>query len=561
MKKLSILVSVLLVLALANCGGGAEEGAVNGGGEEEEEEAGGIGKIQGTVKDSGGNPIADATVSVAGASLSATTNLVGLFEIEGVTASDRVVLTAAASGYLSGAKTVAVTADQSAYAAIMLLDPGATKTITAGSGGTVTDTTSGAELTIDSGTMAMIVKSTGANGKTIITKSPVSGDVDVSVANLPPSSDAFPGFEAVSTIDSQEVSRLESFGAISCVVEQDGAEIDAEFTGTASVPIPSDHVSDAPDAIDFWAFNETSGLWEKTGTGTKTVCSGSPCYSGQVTHCSSWNADIEIESTCVHGTVVDENGAAVPNVEVVCTGKTYNGQDYATTDSNGEFDCYVKLSSTGEQFYAYARGISGNGPYSGPLNAPTVQLAPPNCEDIDSLRFDGETEELDWSQFTMLTWISASWYLEDLNLDLHITGPNGAHVYYGSLGSLVAEPYLLLSGDVGCDPPSGACMPGTTEEAWGYYGLPAGTYDVYVHRRDGSALPPVDENQIDVDAVVMNYSEFESSGENYNTEWYDYEYTYTTTDPGTNNVWHALQITVSSDGAVSMSVIDEYLTW
>jgi hypothetical protein len=544
MKK-GILAVIMAAAAMGfvACGGGGGAAAT--------------GTIQGMVMDAFGQPVAAATVTVVGTSLSATTDLAGLFQIENVTAADRTTLRASAATYINSNKNVTVIAGQTTFASLTLLAPGASQTLDASAGGTVTDNITGASININPGSLAMVIKSTDANGKTVVTKTPLTGEIDVEVADLPPTSDAFPTFEAESTTDPDEVSMLESFGAMTCAVKQNDVAVSAEFTGTCSVPIPADLVADAPDTIDFWAFNETTGLWEKTGTGTKGDCNGSPCYSGACTHCSNWNADIEIESTCVCVLVVDEEGNPVSGVEVVFAGSTYAGNDRAITDSNGKACGFVKYNATTpEQYYVYATGASGRGPMVGPLDVSATRQTPPDCDDAGTVRYDGEGT-IDWTRLSKLTYIYGMWEQEDLNLDLHVTAPAGYHIYFDSVGSLVELPYLMLMNDAGCTPASGTCFPGSDEEVRGYYGLPSGTYNVYIHRRDGSTLPAPAEDEITVFVFILDFEAAQAGGDM--TDYFVYQYTSTTTDPAAGqNAWHAFTIVVSETGTITITPVNTY---
>lgn len=521
-----LLWTVLLVIGLlAACGGGGSGGGNGNGGT-------GTSTIQGAIQGAQGGPVASATVSVVGGGLSAAADQAGFFQIAGVPVEDRTVFKATSSGYLDSWKVMTVVKDQTTYITIALLEAGATATIDSALGGTVTDASTGASLTIDPGTLT------------------VSGEVEVAIASLSPTGDAFPGFEAASTANAGEVSALESFGAVACAIRQNGAAVAADFTGTATIPLPSDRASSAPDTIDFWALNETTGLWERVGTGTKTTCSGAPCYRGAITHCSDWNAGREFEETFVHGTVRDASGNPVAGVCVFCAGSTYFGSDMAVTDSNGKFDCFVKYEAGGGvQFIVYARGAAGDGAAVGPFDAPTTQLAPASAQDIGDVLYAGTTT-VDPAQERVSTDIWADWaqgcaaYGEDgkcalyLDVDLYVSCP-AYLIHKDTPGSLVDYPYLLLTYDGDAGGPYGAFVRG-------YYNLPDGTYTVQLRASNGSFEAG---QYLYVDTQIWNHNtQTGAQGE-------------TSVDvpaAGSYTTWDALEVHAWGDGVYDVETINAF---
>lgn len=531
--KLTLATIFLATCFLLSCGGSGGE-TDNGDGDS------GTGTIQGTVQDSNRRAVTSATVVVVGKDLSAITNEAGLFQIASIPVEDRILFKASSSGYLDSFKTLAVVKDQTTYITVDLPEAGATATVSAATGGTVTDADIGASISIDPGTLT------------------VSGSVQVGVANLSPTGDAFPGFEAVSTENADEVSALESYGAISCAIWQDGEAVDAEFTGTATIPIPSDSVDNAPDTVNFWAFNETTGLWESAGTGTKTACGDTYCYSGAITHCSNWTAGSEFGKTYVRGTVRNGSGSAVAGVMVVCSGLTYFGSGFTVTDASGEFTCFVKHDPNGGvQFYVYARGASGDGVSVGPLDAPTNQYTPSTAVDIGEVQYTGQPT-VDFLQLEVTTSIWADWtgeidrdedgrWDELLDLDLIVKCPNGYTVYNDvfRMGSLVEPPYLLLKYDGDENGPLYA-------EVNGYYDLPVGSYEVYLYVHTGESLVLFDNVFMYAEANIWNH--LTQTGANDSTS---------TDESGVgveDNAWHALTINVESGGLYSVTTVNQFLT-
>jgi hypothetical protein len=110
-----------------------------------------------------------------------------------------------------------------------------------------------------------------------------------------------------------------------------GDELTIDGSTKITYPIPSDMISNAPDNIPLWHFDESDGIWKEEGFATKVGSN----YEGFVTHFSNWNFDVPGLEAGAEGRVVDCKGNPVANVLVEV------GQQSTSTNSNGEFDIFV----------------------------------------------------------------------------------------------------------------------------------------------------------------------------------------------------------------------------
>ncbi len=98
-------------------------------------------------------------------------------------------------------------------------------------------------------------------------------------------------------ISDGKIVRLESVGAVDVQIRDKAhPEIKYNLVPTAnaelSIPMLAAHASKAPDKISFWDYNDSTGTWEKIGSGTKTGM-----YFKGITHkFSVLNADFELNN-------------------------------------------------------------------------------------------------------------------------------------------------------------------------------------------------------------------------------------------------------------------------
>jgi uncharacterized protein (TIGR02145 family) len=132
-------------------------------------------------------------------------------------------------------------------------------------------------------------------------------------------------------------------------------------TATLRFVIPQSMLSEAPQTIDWWSFDEMQGIWKHEGIAQRQ---GS-FYIGQAPHFSWWNCDRPEEFNDLLGTVNASNGSPISDALVNVVTQTM-GSGVSYTNSNGEFSgrvpknqqltikTYLTCSSTSDWALAYS---------------------------------------------------------------------------------------------------------------------------------------------------------------------------------------------------------------
>lgn len=176
-----------------------------------------------------------------------------------------------------------------------------------------------------------------------------TGNLTAEITIIDPSVDPslMPGnYETINT-ETGEVSKIESFGAISVQFSDSANNQYNLATGqTAVIKIPATG-DNPPDSIPLYYFDRDSGFWVEEGTATLSNDeNGNSYYEGNVSHFTTWNADIIYDSIQIQSCVVDANGNGTPNAQVTTQGVDYLGQSWARTDVNGSFSIAAKKNAT-----------------------------------------------------------------------------------------------------------------------------------------------------------------------------------------------------------------------
>jgi len=339
--------------------------------------------VFGVVTDASGSPVAGATVNVGGAV--AATDASGAFAVAAIPGDT--IVRVDAEGYLPAIRPAVVTAEATSAVDVRLLERAAPVTLDATVGGRV-DGARGAAVDVPAGAL---VDPSGAA---------VTGTVMVYVTPIDPSDDvellAAPGDFRGRSAASAEV-QIESFGMMDVTIEaEDGTELDVASgaTLTLSIPAPAD-ASDLPDEVPAWSFDEDAGVWVEEGTLTLDADAG--VYVGEVPHLSFWNADREIDVTCISGTVVDDaDGQPLAGTSVSGRGMDYFGYESTHTDAEGRFAVLVRTSS---RVLVTASHEAGGGTQREAMSGDTVvglNVTPddPGCVDVGELRVQRGVVEL-----------------------------------------------------------------------------------------------------------------------------------------------------------------------
>lgn len=366
--------------------------------------------IQGSVlSGSSGNPISGASVDFTGASL--TTDAQGLFSQANSAAIPRLVIQAAAANFepLYGVTEVLGTVPS---VSILRLTPyGTTSSLTVASGGTISDTASGASVIVPAA--ALLSSGGGA--------APASVDLRVSPVNVGSDSSLLSGdyTEAGNTL-------LQSFGAVVVTPSVD-VEVITGQTITLRVPV-STRSATTPASATAYYFEVATGRWVADGTAT-LVTGATPYYEVAATRFAQWMVGSAVNSPItVSGCVVDDSGAPAVNVRMSGDGVSYSSVDSGTTDVAGRFtvralpNSQIAVQGRRGAFLTNARSVS--------VGAVPVTFT--NCLTIPTTN----------AATMRLTWGSSP-----SDIDSHLRTPGGTHVYYVNQGSLAGEPYASLDVD------------------------------------------------------------------------------------------------------------------
>jgi len=97
-----------------------------------------------------------------------------------------------------------------------------------------------------------------------------------------------------------------------------------------NLPIPVELLSEAPETIPLWYFNETVGKWVEEGDAILE----DGRYKGNVKHFSFWNCDIPVEYTTLCLSFKDERGTPIIGMEVFIKSGNF-GIGSGITDADG----------------------------------------------------------------------------------------------------------------------------------------------------------------------------------------------------------------------------------
>jgi len=174
------------------------------------------------------------------------------------------------------------------------------------------------------------------------------GDVTAQLTIIDPSIDIsiMPG--DMLTLSNDLLTPIESFGAINVVFKDEaGNKLNLKSGQTATINIPvASNIASAPATMPLYYYDELAGLWVKEGQATLITTNGQRFYQGNVTHFTTWNADIVYQTVTITGCVTDSDSVPIANAILRSAGRSYNGTSSATSDSNGLFSITGRYQSS-----------------------------------------------------------------------------------------------------------------------------------------------------------------------------------------------------------------------
>ncbi|MBU1169339.1 MAG: hypothetical protein KKD44_07220 [Proteobacteria bacterium] len=368
------------------------------------------GSITGTVIDfSNGNAVSNARIIVG--SKEASSNTSGEFSITGITFDDHITVNIEADGYLEGSQITLLSLDSLDAQVLVKLIP---ITYTGTFDPAVAQT-----LTVPGSPAAVILDAGAING---------TGTVTVDITVIDPTSDPgiMPGdFSAINTLGGDDI--IESFGAIGVTfTDEDGLELNltSGSTATIRIPVAKQPGVTAPTTIPLYYYDTDLGKWIEEGTATLSL--DETYYEGTVTHFTTWNADLPLETVTITGCVIDlaQNPVAYATIEL--RGKDYTGSSWATSDSAGNFSIKAKLNAV-SIIYATSSGVPTN----------TMEINTAESTELPSC--------LLLADITMQ--IKLTWGENPSDLDSHMLLPDDTHIYYSEKGDVTQSPFIGLDVD------------------------------------------------------------------------------------------------------------------
>jgi hypothetical protein len=238
-------------------------------------------------------PNAQVTLQTAEGSKSSETNSYGQFEFFNVRVkASSAFLKVSVPGKFEGFRRVDVVKNAVNYTEIKMLDRQIAGSIDAGSGGAVS-TLSGAQVRLPAN--AVVTQSGQA----------YTGPISVAMQWIDPTAEdlyqRLVGDLSGIDIEGNEVV-LGTFGMMNVeLLDNQGNELQLADDARAELtwPVPSERLSDAPQNIPVWSYDEGLGTWIEEEMATQN----GNTFVGEVSHFSSWNLDWKGPTVTLNGRV------------------------------------------------------------------------------------------------------------------------------------------------------------------------------------------------------------------------------------------------------------------
>lgn len=301
------------------------------------------------------------------------TNARGEFQIPNAPTGSRVVLLAQREGLVDAVRPIEVQASVDNFIEITMAEVGIVARVSANAPISVTDGR-GAQVDFDKDSLIL------PNGQ------PASGEVEVQLTALDPTDpgllEAFPG-DFIATRKDGSTVMLATVMPMDISVRQGGQELNIAPGKVARVhfPIPNAMRTAAPNMIEIWSLDVSSGIWKEE---TVAVRRGD-VYLTDISHLSSWNADVPNDIACVKGLALYK-GMPVPGAQVRSVGAytDLRNKGRATTKADGTFTIEVKPSDKSNITASSASGQSSPLEVIAP-SAPGSAINPASCLDVGTI--------------------------------------------------------------------------------------------------------------------------------------------------------------------------------
>lgn len=276
----------------------------------------------GRIVDEDKMPLQGVTVKVG--TTVTTTDVFGVFAIHSANAFEKFAyVTAEKDGYIKGSRALIPSTSETNQIEIMLLEKDVIATINAGEASTV-DLDNGTTVSFDGDFVT-------SNGTAY------NGAVDVVLKHLDPDNDnmsmMMPGMLFAQNINGDAVT-LETYGMLAVeLLAANGDYLQLAEGSLSQIKIPlADHVSNPPNTMPLWYFDEEGGYWIEEGVATLQ----GDTYVGEVSHFTFWNYDYPYPAITLCITLQDEDGTPLPSTSIHMYSELLNSVGtYGYTDDNG----------------------------------------------------------------------------------------------------------------------------------------------------------------------------------------------------------------------------------
>ena len=358
-------------------------------------------------------------VTVRVGAVSAMTDATGAFSLAGAIPGARVTVVFTSTTHAENARIATLATGTATDVQVRLVKVGQTADLAVATGGTVSVAGSSAQVVLPSAAMQR------ADGAV------ATGTMRVRVTPIDPATDTqvMPG--DFTTLVGATPVPIESFGALNVqIADATGAALNLRSGLTATVRIPvASRNANPPASIPLFHFDNTSGRWVQEGTATLTGTAPNRYYQGTVSHFSTWNADVVMDTVRLTGCLTDALGNRVAGARVYSDGIDYSGVSNVMTDALGRFVIPIRRNGSAT-LVGLSNGRLTNTFRVGPYAVDTEAAA---CLTL-AVTGGGITMKLTWGE-------------RPRDLDSHLITPSGDHIYYSYKGNLIAQPFANLDVD------------------------------------------------------------------------------------------------------------------
>ena len=310
---------------------------------------------------------------------------------------------------------------------------------------------------------------------------------------------------------------IASYGALTVdFTDTSGSELNLATGQTATIRIPVSNRGSAPvpATIPLFFFDDTQGYWVEEGSAT--LSADGTYYEGTVSHFSTWNADYLFDSITISGCVQDESGNKVRNALINMEGFDYNGATSSRSNSNGNFSILAQRNAVSLVVASTSDKVTNT------IKIGDNESTASNVSVTDCLILGDSplTVRLTWGQ-------------NPEDLDTHVVGPSGYHIWWLGQGSLSSAPLAQLDVDD---------VTSFGPEVFTALSFPEpGTYHYAIHHFAGSSTISASPARVELTIFGDTTVFFPPAGQSSSDIW-----------------WNVFDIIIDADGNLSINTIN---TW